>query len=214
MMYGRASYMTPDGLIHPGDQVCPRVEWQIVRGDALIREFCARPIHMIPSPTVVRRTSIQKKAGYYRTSLKFTDDMEMWLRISMLGDVARTGRAQAVQRMHSSRHNLQCLESLVGDFIERERAISSFFQQEGASMPAADEMFGLAKRSLGCHAYWAGLSQTIKGNLNLDRCRAIFSYAFSRCPRALLFPPVLWLYNYKRPHRQMRVGMQGLLRPK
>ena len=37
----------------------------------------------------------------------------------------------------------------MGDFIERERAISSFFQQEGASMPAADEMFGLAKRRLG-----------------------------------------------------------------
>lgn len=211
MTYGRASYLTPDGVIHPGNQVDPHVDWEIVGGDALIREFCARPVHMIPSPTVIRRTTMQKKAGYYRTTLQYTDDMEMWLRLSSLGRVARTGHPQAVQRMHPTRHTNQFLESLVGDFTEREKAIRSFFEREGASMSDADEMLALARRSLGCHAYWAGLSQMLKGNLNPAKCRAIFGFAFSRCPSAIVAPPFLWLYKHKLPHRRTHVGPQGAL---
>ena len=164
MTYGRASYLTPDGAIQPGNQVDPQVDWEIICGDALIREFCAHPVHMIPSPTVIRRTSHQKQAGYYRTALQYTDDMEMWLRLATLGKVARTGHPQAVQRFHSTRHTNQFLETLVWDFTEREKAIRSFFQLEGAGIPDADKMSALATRSLGCHAYWAGLSQIISGN--------------------------------------------------
>ena len=159
---------------------------------------------MIPSPTVIRRTSHQKQAGYYRTALQYTDDMEMWLRLATLGKVGRTGHPQAVQRFHSTRHTNQFLETLVWDFTEREKAIRSFFQLEGAGISDADKMSALATRSLGCHAYWAGLSQTMKGNLDLANGRAIFSFAFSRCPSAFLFPPVLWLYKHKYPHSRMK----------
>ena len=211
MTYGRASYLTPDGVIQPGNQVDPQVDWEIICGDALIREFCAHPVHMIPSPTVIRRTSHQKQAGYYRTALQYTDDMEMWLRLATLGKVARTGHPQAVQRFHSTRHTNQFLETLVWDFTEREKAIRSFFQLEGAGISDADKMSALATRSLGCHAYWAGLSQIMKGNLDLANGRAIFSFAFSRCPSAFLFPPVRWLYKHKHPHSRMRVGLRDAL---
>ncbi len=211
MTYGRASYLTADGVIQPGNQVDPQVDWEMIRGDALIREFCAHPVHMIPSPTVIRRTSHQKQAGYYRTALQYTDDMEMWLRLATLGKVGRTGHPQAVQRFHSTRHTNQFLETLVWDFTEREKAIRSFFQLEGAGISDADKMSALATRSLGCHAYWAGLSQIMNGNLDLANGRAIFSFAFSRCPSAFLFPPVLWLYKHKHPHSRMRVGLRDAL---
>lgn len=209
MTYGRASYLTSDGALHQGNQVDPRIGWEIIDGTDLIWSFCAHPVHMIPSPTVVRRTAAQKKAGYYRTTLPYTDDMEMWLRLMTLGHVGRTGHAQSIQRFHETRHTNQYLETVIRDFSEREKAIESFFAHEGKNVPGAADMLARARHSLGCHAYWTGLSQTLKGKLDLTDSRDLFSFAYARSPSAFLFPPLLWLLKHKLPHTSQKRGFGG-----
>jgi glycosyltransferase involved in cell wall biosynthesis len=175
--------------------------WRIATGKEFIERLCRTPVNCIGANTVVRRTAAQKMVGFYRSDLRYTDDLEMWLRLASVGSVADTPSVQAIRRVHGSQMSVHYQSVQVRDFIERERAFESFFRNEGNSVPDTNGLLRQARRSLGEHAYWSALSHVCRGQVRDGM--SLLKFSFQRHPRGVLVPPVGWLLRMDRPLSRM-----------
>lgn len=169
----------------------------IVSGRSFIANLCRVPVNTIGANTVVRRTAHQKQVGYYRNSLPYTDDLEMWLRLATVGNVARLNAVQATRRYHDSRMSSHYQGVQVRDFRERERAFESFFAHEGAALAGGERLLAEARRGLAEHAYWSGISHVVRGKFSVGSRLLRLSHARRR--RAVFTPPLRWLAKTERP---------------
>ncbi|MBR0831333.1 glycosyltransferase [Bradyrhizobium manausense] len=87
---------------------------------------------IVASPTVVVRTSLQKKLGGYSADLPYASDMEMWLRLAAHGDVGFIGADQAVYRYHSA--NMSSEPSPEQNLLQRKAAIEHFLNGDAAML--------------------------------------------------------------------------------
>jgi glycosyltransferase involved in cell wall biosynthesis len=109
-----------------------------------------RARNIVPSPTVVVRTSLQKKLGGYLSDLPHTSDMEMWLRLAAHGDVGVIAADQAVYRWHSA--NMSNGYSLEEDLLQRKAAIEHFLNSSAARLTSADDLRAWLTRQLALSA--------------------------------------------------------------
>jgi glycosyltransferase involved in cell wall biosynthesis len=186
-------------LVLRGDQ---DAAWTISAGRDFIERLCRRPINPVGSPTVIRRTSAQKRVGYYRPHLPYTDDLEMWLRLAAVGTVAQTDAVQAVRRLHEGQVSARYQrDNHVRDFGEREAAFESFFTQEGRLLPGSERLLKLARRRLGDHAYWSALSHVCRGHVRAGI--ELLRFSSRRRPLTPLVPPVGWILGMERPMERL-----------
>lgn len=83
--------------------------------------------NIVPTPTAVIRTELQKKVGGYRPELPHAGDMEMWLRLAAHAFVGFVEEPQAVYRKHSENMSLTYVEhSLLPDLEQRAMALNQF----------------------------------------------------------------------------------------
>lgn len=109
---------------------------RIVRGVVYIAENGCR--NVVPTPTAVVRTSVQKQVGLYRPNLPHSGDMEMWLRFAARASVARFDSYQAVYRQHDANMSLAYYRSSrLPDLQQRLAAIESFFESCNDLLPDA-----------------------------------------------------------------------------
>jgi glycosyltransferase involved in cell wall biosynthesis len=180
-------------------------------GPEFIGRLCRTPVNNIGANTVIRRTSAQKQAGYYRASLPYTDDLEMWLRLATLGDVASIRVPQAVRRYHESRMSNQYQGVQVRDFREREAAFESFFANEGRAVAGSERLLAEARRGLGEHAYWSALSHFSRGHRGLAAELLRLSHHWR--PHGSLLPPLQWLMRMDRPvERALEIMSEAVTR--
>jgi hypothetical protein len=145
--------------------------WEIIDGREYILRRCRDPQNTIGSPTVLRRVSAQKKIGHYRSSLPYTDDFEMWLRLATLGRVAETASAQGIRRLHGSQATEAYREVPARDFVEHMAAFDSFFANEGAQLPDATRLRELVRKTIAVNAVWYGLWRRREGDArNAELC--------------------------------------------
>jgi glycosyltransferase involved in cell wall biosynthesis len=205
LTYGRAIRLAP------GEPVPTTVPgsvkgWTVSPGHALLERFCRSGRCHIQGPDVVVRTAVQKQVGHYRPSLSHSDDFELWMRFAAVGDVAETDAVQAIARVHPQN---QCAQ--VPDIhrwtLEFEKAFESFFAHEGAALPDARRLRGLARVSLAEQAYWSGLASLSRGEIRM--ARTLLGYAVRRCPRLLALPP---LGRLRRRPDAWRKIMRAVLR--
>lgn len=99
----------------------------------------AGPRNIVPTPTAVVRTSLQRHVGGYKSQLPHTGDMEMWLRLSAHAHVGVIDAYQAVYRRHQANMSLAYANTstCVPDIIERRAALGVFFASDGAKLPDA-----------------------------------------------------------------------------
>jgi glycosyltransferase involved in cell wall biosynthesis len=178
--------------VKPGDP-----EILVTTGLDFIRRLCRTPVNNIGANTVIRRTSVQKQVGYYRASLPYTDDLEMWLRLANAGNVVCIRTVQAVRRYHAARMSVHYQSVQVRDFVERERAFESFFANEGRTIAEADLLMAEARRGLGEHAYWSAISHFSRGQRRTGI--ELMRLSHQRRPRALMLPAFGWLGRMERP---------------
>jgi glycosyltransferase involved in cell wall biosynthesis len=92
---------------HFDDGTVPRpalgdLTWTVWDGHAWLDERCRTGVSCITSPEVVMRSDLLKDVGPLDPKLRFTMDVEMWLRLAAVGDVAYVGGAdQALHREHA-----------------------------------------------------------------------------------------------------------------
>jgi glycosyltransferase involved in cell wall biosynthesis len=169
----------------------------VASGREFIRGLCRWPVNRIGANTVVRRTSAQKRAGYYRPSLPYTDDLEMWLRLATLGGVARVPDIQAIRRYHGTRMSVHYQSRQARDFIEREKAFLSFFDNEGRHLPDAAALMAQVRRGLGQQAYWSAIAHLTRGQTK--SAKEIMRLSHRWRPYTSLLPPVTALRHMDRP---------------
>lgn len=152
LVYGWAQYA-------PIERPLPMVEgsWRgtkVWRGEDWIGMRCRSGYNCISSPEVVVRTAAHSEAGLYDPACTHTSDLNMWLRIAAVVDVAHIrGIPQAIYRIHSG-SMLRTDPSPLLSLRERRIAFDSFFSHCASRVADADRLARLASRALARQALW------------------------------------------------------------
>jgi glycosyltransferase involved in cell wall biosynthesis len=175
-----------------GDAITPMAagdhDWQIHSGAALIEKTCATAINPVVTVTAILRTAAQKAAGLYDAELTHSGDMEMWLRLATLGDVAETPAVQGIRGVHGDNMSLTAADVLLRDYLQRELAFATFFAGPGSALSGADRLHRVATRRLAEQAFWTGMAQCWRGNR--VGARALLRFALRLNPRLAMAPPL------------------------
>jgi glycosyltransferase involved in cell wall biosynthesis len=156
MVYGRAPYFEP-GRPRPrrarrrrGTTVWPGAEW--------IERRCRAGHNCISSPEVVVRAAVQDAVGGYDPACRHASDLNMWLRIAAVADIAYVqGGAQAFYRVHADSMLRGATSGPGGgivDLRERRTAFERFFAiapGDRIDLAAAERM---VRRALARQALW------------------------------------------------------------
>ncbi len=169
MVYGRTIHFEREADL---PEIDPRdFGFRRWSGADWLRLRCRAGYNVITSPEVVVRGEIQRAAGGYRPELPHAGDLEMWLRIAALSDIAYVNRTpQAFYRVHPKSMMRTVYRGSFLDLRQRKAAFDSFFQRDAATIADARELYELANRSLAREALW-------------DACR---SYDRNELPPAML----------------------------
>jgi hypothetical protein len=186
--YGTYFVRRPGVFPAESENALEKSVWRLWGGGEFIERFCSQPVLTV-SPLV--RTTMQKRAGYYRSNLLFTDDLEMLARLALLGRVAQTSAKQAVQLLHGS--NISRSSS---HFEAEEDMFNSFFFNEGAAIANADRLRQTAMGNIAKHAYWSAVSHLCRGHVS--KSIRLFKYCLGRRPSMALMPPVDWLLRTEK----------------
>jgi glycosyltransferase involved in cell wall biosynthesis len=130
LVFGNALELDECGItrrVEPCAAERRRVKDCIMTGREFVSRSGARNI--VPTPTAVVRTSVQKRLGGYRQHLPHSGDMEMWLRICSCASVGFVDACQAVYRRHGSNmSNDYRKANWLPDFLQRKAAIDCFLE--------------------------------------------------------------------------------------
>jgi hypothetical protein len=164
MVYGRSLYAYEDGPVPP-----VRGRWRgtdVWCGPEWVRVRCRVGHNCISSPEVVVRTSVQQQVGPYDHACQHCSDLQMWLRIAAVSDIAYVkGVGQAIYRVQAGGMFRSAAIPIV-DLSERRVAFDTFFASAGSVIRDADAMHALARRSLARQALWQASRALARG---LDR---------------------------------------------
>lgn len=151
MVYGRAPYW------HVGrPRPEPSTRWRGTRtwsGIDWIRLRCRAGHNCISSPEVVVRSSIQSVVGDYDPACYHTSDLNMWLRIAAVSDIAYIrGAAQAIYRINPQGMLRSDADDMV-DLRSRQAAFDSFFAR-CPELENAARLQAMVGSTLARHALW------------------------------------------------------------
>lgn len=152
MVYGRP-------LLAPAGRPLPRHSgrWRatdVWLGGDWIRRRCHTAYNCISSPEVVVRTSVQRAVGGYDARCFHTSDLNMWLRIAAVSDIAYVrGVPQAIYRVHPG-SMLRSQEGPMVDLRERRAAFDSFFEACAPRLDDAERLRDSVGRALARQALW------------------------------------------------------------
>jgi Glycosyl transferase family 2 len=137
------------------------------------REFwessCRIGQNVVPTPTAVVRTRVQREVGGYRKELPHTGDLEMWLRIAARTNVAAIDADQAFKRMHGENMQVQFVSSRLTELQQRLLAFESAFADCRGRIENASELERNVREALASEALWAA-SEAFDGG-DVEGCR-------------------------------------------
>jgi hypothetical protein len=185
LVYGRAHYLRGEG-----PSPAARGRWRrtdVWSGDRWLRTRCRSAHNCISSPEVVVRTSVHRAAGRYDPSCVHTSDLNMWLRIAAISDVAFIkGVPQAYYRVHSDSMLRSDRDPLL-DLRERRKAFESLFSSCGSELPGCDELRATVGRALARQALWAASRAVDRGLTDGPKALPVdglVQFALDICPTA------------------------------
>jgi glycosyltransferase involved in cell wall biosynthesis len=119
-------------------------------GRSWLRRRYAQGFNCVSTPTVVMRTSVQKRVGGYDPNLPHTADFQLWMRYALVSDVGYlSGPYQALWRDHATNMS-RGYDSDGGlpDLRYRLRAFLSVLDLAGDSLPDAAALESQVRRNL------------------------------------------------------------------
>ena len=123
-----------------------------VRGlEDFLGETCERGHNLVPTPTAIGRTSVQKAIGYYRPDLTHSGDTEMWLRYAAHSSVAFIRSHQAYYRIHGA--NMSIGYRGVKELHQTKLALDSLFDRHGGRIAGGAELRRVFNRKIGREAF-------------------------------------------------------------
>jgi hypothetical protein len=132
-------------------------EWSYTQwsGADWLERRCKAGHNVITSPEVVVRGTVQRAVGGYNPALPHAGDLEMWLRIAAVSDIAYVRRVpQAFYRVHAASMMRTKYRGSLLDLHQRKSAFDAFFEQYQHVIYGVDRLRGLAKSALAREALW------------------------------------------------------------
>jgi glycosyltransferase involved in cell wall biosynthesis len=175
LVYGHPLHFSGPSLPTPREHV---QRWTVWDGRSWLRTRCRTGVNVITSPEVVMRRSVVDAVGGQRP-LPHTHDMEMWLRMSVVSDVAYLhGADQAWHREHPGSLS-QALDARVGDIADRRDAFRTLFAWSGHYLDETAELRHLAEQALADEAMTEILHIRDRGRTDPAREAALARFAGS-----------------------------------
>lgn len=196
-VYGRP--LRFDGSLPPARQG----DWshQIWEGAAWLGERCRKTTNCICNPEVVMRTSVLHAAGMFKSHLKHTCDLELWLEMSALCDVAYiTGVDQAAYREHPTSMQRTVNSGPVIDFYGRRDAFSTAFEGAAGKLERAVELRSIASRALALKALDAACHLVDRGRSTPQLLEELTEFAEET------WPGVTGSRRWRQLERRRRMG--------
>ena len=157
MVYGRAVY-AQEGRPLPTPSA-RRLGTGVWSGGDWVRLRCRAGHNCVSAPTAVVRNSVQHEVGGYDPACRHAHDLNMWLRIAAVSDVAHVRAHQAIYRVHAASLS-HSLEGPLVDLRERRIAFEAFFATGASGLDRALPLRAVAARELARQALWLA-SRTI-----------------------------------------------------
>jgi glycosyltransferase involved in cell wall biosynthesis len=195
-VYGHAPYFQS---IHDLPTLRPRTPTlKIWSGTEWISDRCRSGYNVISSPEVVVRGAVQRRVGGYRPELPHSGDLEMWLRIASVSDVAYVGgMPQAYYRVHDSSMQRSVFSDAGVDLLQRRQAFDTFFETCDQVPGYVDELRRTAHRQLASQALWRAASAYDRG---ISGAADLVEFAISTSPDAATTS------GYRALERRKRLG--------
>jgi glycosyltransferase involved in cell wall biosynthesis len=181
MVYGRP-LLAREGRPLP----TPTGSWRgtkVWSGADWIRLRCRSAHNCISSPEVVVRSSVQRAVGGYHPDCYHCSDLNMWLRIAAVADIAYVrGVPQAIYRIHAA-SMLRSREGPLMDLRERRLAFDAFFASGAGRLEHPERLQRLAGRALARQALWRA-SRAIDRGLDDGLVEELVGFALDVYPGA------------------------------
>lgn len=181
LVYGRALYAHEHRPL-------PRASgrWRstaIWRGGDWIERRCRSAHNCISSPEAVVRGSVQRAVGGYDPRCHHTSDLNMWLRIAAVADVAHVrGVPQAIYRVHADGMLRSERDPLV-DLRERGNAFACFFEACAGQLRDPIRLRTIVFRRLARQALWQA-SRAVDRGADRALVERLSAFALEVCPDA------------------------------
>ncbi|ESX98110.1 glycosyltransferase family A protein [Mesorhizobium sp. LNJC405B00] len=148
------------------------------------------------------RTSDLKRVGHFRSEIAYSEDLEMFLRLSLNRRAAVTNAIHGIRRVHGANLSAVFWQDFKRDIVEKKLTFDSFFSHEAACMPGAEHLRRSVYRNLGKRAYWSGLSHIARGQRasGFDLLR----FATELSPSLAYVPPIDYLVRLPNPVAHIR----------
>lgn len=210
LVYGNAPYFSDAAALPPSTG-----RWRatdVWAGADWIRRRCRTAHNCISSPEVVVRTTVQHAVGDYDARCRHTSDLNMWLRVAAVSDVAYLrGVPQALYRVHAD-SMLRSEHSALRDLRERRLAFDCFFEGAGGALPDAAELRATAGRAMARQALWRASRSYDRGLVtgpDAEPVAELVAFAHEVCPEA----ESLREWRGFRLRRAIGEGRSGLFPP-
>jgi Glycosyl transferase family 2 len=157
-----------------------KAHWQVLTGLEFIKLNGSGNI--VPTPTAVIRTELQKRVGGYRAELPHSGDMEMWLRLAAHASVGIVGAFQAVYRRHRCNMSLAYYrtEGSLPDLKQRKAALDCFLETCSSLLPDAQQLRRKLFWALSCDSI--GLASSALNEGETTSCERLTEFAFQLSP--------------------------------
>jgi glycosyltransferase involved in cell wall biosynthesis len=191
----------------PRRELCPEpgaCETTVVRGYDFFRSLCETGQNVVETPTAVVRTAVQKHVGGYRPELPHAGDMELWLRLSLHGDVGYVHGVQAFYRLHGN--NMSVGYQHVRDLRQRKEVFRVLFEEYPEKIPQREELQLTTTIALARDSFWSASSAFDRGDTGVIDDYLAFA--------ADTYPPITssWAWQRLRLKRTIGTRMWKLVR--
>ncbi len=181
MVYGRV-VRAPEGRPIP----TTAGRWRgtkIWAGEDWIGLRCRSGYNCIASPEAVVRTSVQRRVGGYDAGCHHTSDLNMWLRIAAVADIAHIrGAPQAIYRVHAG-SMWRSHDGPMVNLRERRAAFESFFASCSGELDRSKRLQTLSARALARQALWQASRAVDRGDESA-LIEQLVDFAFDVYPKA------------------------------
>lgn len=197
MVYGRTLHFQHQHELP--ESIEPAAGFDRYFGTTWIEKRLHAGYNVITSPEVVVRGSIQKLVGGYRPELPHSGDLEMWMRIAAISNIAYVRNVQAYYRVHSSSMQRTKYQSSFVDLVHRKAAFNLFLQHH-PSFGSNHNWNQTVSRALAREALWDACRAYDHDQVESARTEELVQFAINSCPDAQLLP------EYSALKRRQRLG--------
>jgi hypothetical protein len=198
MVYGEAIHFFEENVL-PRSEIRSKGAVRYAGSDWIARR-CRAAYNVITSPEVLVRGSIQRSVGGYRAELPHSGDLEMWLRIAAVADIAYVRAPQAFYRVHPSSMQRTQFQGQMVDMVERRAAFRSFFQYTSHTFASRQSLEEDVSRALAREALWDACRLYDHDRAEPSRVEALVSFASETWTNAHTLP------EFAALRRRRRVG--------